>query len=74
MAVILDIEMPECCGKCVLNEDDWGCIVTGKPVQEGTVRPEWCPILGGDIIRSNEAYVSEKEMPDIMKEFEKRKR
>jgi hypothetical protein len=43
MAVILDIPMPGGCGKCPLNEDDWGCIITGKPVQEDS-RPETCPL------------------------------
>lgn len=43
MAVILDIPMPGGCGKCPLNDDNWGCIVTGKPVQEDC-RPETCPL------------------------------
>jgi hypothetical protein len=43
MAVILDIPMPGGCGKCPLNDDNWGCIVTGKPVQEDS-RPETCPL------------------------------
>ena len=43
MAVILDIPMPGGCGRCPLNEDDWGCIITGKPVKEDS-RPEDCPL------------------------------
>ena len=45
MAVILDIPMPDGCGKCPLNDDDWGCIITGKPVKEDG-RPEDCPLHG----------------------------
>ena len=71
MAVILDIDMPENCGRCVLNEDDWGCIVTGKPVDKGPVRPKWCPLLGGDIFRNDENF-PEKDMPDLLKDLEKR--
>jgi hypothetical protein len=75
MAVILNIDMPESCGKCVLNEDDWGCIVTGKPIDKGPVRPEWCPLLGGDIFQTDQKYVpqTEREMRDILKELERRK-
>lgn len=43
MAVILDIPMPGGCRVCPLNEDDWGCIITGLPVMADT-RPESCPL------------------------------
>jgi hypothetical protein len=45
MAVILDIPMPGGCGKCPLNEDDWGFIITGGPVKEDS-RPEDCALHG----------------------------
>ena len=49
MAVILDIPMPGGCGSCPLNDDNWGCIITGKPVQDDS-RPETCPLMDIDPI------------------------
>lgn len=43
MAVILDIDLPEGCGSCPLNDDDWSCIVTGKPIAEYGA-PMDCPL------------------------------
>jgi hypothetical protein len=49
--------------------------VTGKPIDKGPVRPEWCPLLGGDIFQTDQKYVpqTEREMRDILKELERRK-
>lgn len=45
MAVLLDIPMPDGCRNCPLNDDDWACVVTGKPIAEyGS--PADCPIYG----------------------------
>ena len=86
MAVILDIPMPGGCGRCPLNEDDWGCIITGKPV-EADSRPETCPLQEVNPIEEalkelnrqtleSIGIIPEKErsMPDPLAEFAKRRK
>lgn len=86
MAVILDIPMPGGCGKCPLNDDEWGCVITGKPV-EADSRPETCRLKEVNPIeealkeldrQTLEAIgiIPEKErnMPDLLTEFAKRRK
>jgi hypothetical protein len=71
MAVILDIDMPESCAECPLNDDEWACIITGKQVESGPRRPAWCPILLGDLFRIEPE--AEKDLRVLMEEAKRGK-
>ena len=54
----IEMEMPERCLDCRLNQDDMKCAVNGNTTFDDIMRPRWCPSHEIDVERNGTMHIS----------------
>jgi rubredoxin len=54
----IEMEMPERCIDCQLNQGDMKCVVNGNTTFDDIMRPRWCPLHEIDVEKNGTMHIS----------------